>query len=185
MTGKYRFIFACAVLFLSPAAAFAGGAAAAIPPAAAPATSPVTGGAAKAPIDASGAKAPADASGAKAPAMEGYDPVAYFADGHPEKGSAQFQYRWQGETFRFASADHRDAFKNDPQHYAPQYGGYSAYDVYLGRIADADPAFWSIYDGRLYLNASENDRRQWLADLVGYIESADSKWAKLKPGATQ
>ena len=164
MTGKSRFIFACAALLLAPAAAFAGAAAgAAIPPA----DTPATGG------------------GAKAPAMDGYDPVAYFEDGHPEQGSDQFKYRWQGETFLFASAAHRDVFKDDPRHYAPQYDGYSAYDVYLGRIAEADPAFWSIYDGRLYLNASEDDRRQWLADLVGYIESADSKWAKLKPGATQ
>lgn len=160
MTGKYRFIFACAASLLAPAAALAGGAAAvAIPPA----DNSATGGA------------------AKAPAMEGYDPVAYFEDGHPEKGSDQFRYQWQGETFLFASAAHLAAFKDDPRHYAPQYGGFSAYDVYLGRIAEADPAFWSIYDGRLYLNASENDRRQWLADLVGYIETADGKWAKLNP----
>jgi len=177
MTGKCRFIFACAALLLAPAAAFAGGAAAvAIPPADTPATPPAIGG---------GAKAPADSSAAKAPAMNGYDPVAYFLDGRPEKGSGQFQYQWQGETFLFASAAHLAAFKGNPRHYAPQYDGFSAYDIYLGRIAEADPAFWSIYDGRLYLNASENYRRQWLADLVGYIETADTKWPKLKPDGAQ
>ncbi len=114
-------------------------------------------------------------------AIKGYDPVAYFLDGRAAPGSEKYEYRWNGSVWLFASADHRDRFAKDPEKYAPQYGGYSAFDIYHGRIADADPTLWSIYDGKLYLNGSEADRKLWLADFVDYIESADGKWPKLKP----
>ena len=38
-------------------------------------------------------------------ALKGYDPVAYFTVGQPTKGVDQYTYRWQGVTYRFASAD--------------------------------------------------------------------------------
>ena len=57
-------------------------------------------------------------------AINGYDPVAYFTQGKPLKGSEQFAYPWMGAEWRFASAEHLDLFKSDPEKYAPQYGGY-------------------------------------------------------------
>ncbi len=57
-------------------------------------------------------------------AIEGYDPIAYFTQGKPLKGSKEFTYKWMGATWRFASAEHLDLFKSNPETYAPQYGGY-------------------------------------------------------------
>ena len=57
-------------------------------------------------------------------AVKGYDVVAYFTLGKPTKGTDQYTYQWQGATWRFANSKDLDAFKLDPQHYAPQYGGY-------------------------------------------------------------
>ncbi|GAB4388094.1 MAG: hypothetical protein Kow0025_05280 [Thermodesulfovibrionales bacterium] len=57
-------------------------------------------------------------------AIKGYDTVAYFLDGMPVKGSAEYEYAWKGAKWRFASAEHRDLFASDPEKYAPQYGGY-------------------------------------------------------------
>ena len=37
-------------------------------------------------------------------AIRGYDPVAYFTEGRPVKGSGEFTHRWKGPTWRFASA---------------------------------------------------------------------------------
>jgi len=57
-------------------------------------------------------------------AIEGYDPIAYFTERKPLKGSKEFTYKWMGATWRFASAEHLDLFKSNPETYAPQYGGY-------------------------------------------------------------
>jgi YHS domain-containing protein len=57
-------------------------------------------------------------------AIEGYDPVAYFIEGKPLKGAEKFAYHWMGTEWRFASAEHLDLFKSNPEKYAPQYGGY-------------------------------------------------------------
>jgi hypothetical protein len=51
----------------------------------------------------------------KGTAVGGYDPVAYFRDGKPVKGSAQFTLIHQGATWRFASAADRDAFRAAPE----------------------------------------------------------------------
>jgi YHS domain-containing protein len=57
-------------------------------------------------------------------AVKGYDPVAYFTANRPIKGSAEFEYRWQGVKWRFSSAENLEIFKAAPEKYAPQYGGY-------------------------------------------------------------
>ena len=57
-------------------------------------------------------------------AVKGYDVVAYFTKGQPTKGDKAFTFRWQGAKWRFSSAEHLEAFKKEPEKYAPQYGGY-------------------------------------------------------------
>ena len=66
-------------------------------------------------------------------AIQGYDPVAYFTDGKPVRGTADFEYQWDEYTYRFASAQHRELFKADPVHYAPQFGNYCAMALALAR----------------------------------------------------
>ena len=88
-------------------------------------------------------------------AIKGYDPVAYFADRKPVKGSREFEYFWMGAKWRFSTAGHKDLFIKDPDKYAPKYGGYCAYAVSQGTTADIDPDAWKIVDGRLYLNLSK------------------------------
>src|ERR1700693_5230921 len=53
--------------------------------------------------------------------ISGYDPVAYFTDGRPVQGKAEFEYPWHRLRWRFVSSEHRDLFTRDPKHYAPQY----------------------------------------------------------------
>ena len=38
----------------------------------------------------------------------------------------------------------RDAFKADPERYAPQYGGFCAYGVAVGKKFDIDPSSWRM-----------------------------------------
>lgn len=109
-------------------------------------------------------------------AIHGYDPVAYFTDGKPVEGKGELEFEWKAAKWRFASAEHRDAFKNAPEKYAPQYGGYCAYAVAQGHLADIDPKAWSIVNGKLYLNYDLDVQTKWKADIPGYITKADKNW---------
>ena len=109
-------------------------------------------------------------------AIRGHDPVPYFDQKGPVKGSKQFSHPWHGATWYFASAENRDKFAAEPERYAPRYGGYCAYAVAQGSTADIDPAAWSIVDGRLYLNYSLGVRGRWNKDIPGYIRRADTNW---------
>ena len=110
-------------------------------------------------------------------ALRGYDPVAYFVEGEARPGDDRFRHDWRGAEYHFASAEHRDLFAEDPERYAPQYGGYCAIAMAWNRIADIDPQQWSVVDGRLYLNNSGFAHLLWSADERGNIESADENWA--------
>ncbi len=109
-------------------------------------------------------------------AIRGYDPVAYFSDGKPVKGAAQFTHQWKGATWRFASAANRERFAATPEKYAPQYGGYCAYGVAQGYTVAIDPAAWSVVEGKLYLNYSTSVQAKWKEDVPGYIRKADANW---------
>ena len=109
-------------------------------------------------------------------ALNGYDAVAYVTDGRPVKGLPQLSTAWSGAVWRFASAEHRDAFLEDPERYAPQFGGYCAWAVAHGYTADGDPEAWRIVDGRLYLNYSKRVQKRWEADIPGYIIKGRANW---------
>lgn len=112
-------------------------------------------------------------------AVQGYDPVVYFKDGQPGKGSKEFTAQYKGAIFRFVSADNRDVFLGDPEKYAPQYGGYCAWAVSQGYHAKGDARFWKIVDGKLYLNYSASVQRKWEGDIPGFIAKADETWPDL------
>ncbi len=112
-------------------------------------------------------------------AIRGYDPVAYFTEGAPRRGSAEHSVQWGGAEWRFASAANRDAFLADPDAYAPQYGGYCAWAVSQGYTASIDPEAWAIVEGRLYLNYSARIQRRWASDIPGHIAAADTNWPAL------
>lgn len=114
----------------------------------------------------------------RAGAIRGYDPVAYFAEGKPVKGNAQFTHAWKGATWRFASAANRDRFAAAPEKYAPQYGGYCAYGVASGYAVKTEPDAWRVVDGKLYLNYDRGVQASWAKDPAGYIRKADDNWPK-------
>ena len=115
-------------------------------------------------------------------AVEGYDAVAYFTESRAVEGSREYEHVWQGATWRFASAEHRDRFAAAPEKYAPQYGGYCAWAVAHGYTAEIDPEAWRIVDGRLYLNYDREVQARWQADLAAQIRAADENWPRLLAG---
>lgn len=109
-------------------------------------------------------------------AIRGYDPVAYFTEGKAVKGDKDFTLGWQGADWRFANAGNRDLFSEDPEKYAPQYGGYCAWAVSRNYTAPTDPDAFTVVDGKLYLNYNKRVMRQWLEDRDRNIEQADQNW---------
>lgn len=114
-------------------------------------------------------------------ALGGTDPVAYFTQGEPVEGSAEFSAAYMGATWHFASAEHRDLFVGDPEKYAPQYGGFCAFGVAVPKYKISTvPEAWTIVDGKLYLNYSVPTQKRWEADIPGHIAAADATWPNLK-----
>lgn len=115
-------------------------------------------------------------------AIHGTDPVAYFTEGRAMPGRPEFTLEWRGARWRFASTGNRERFAADPETWAPRYGGYCAYGVARGSLVDVDPEAWTIHEGRLYLNVSQEIREVWSRDIAGYVERADRTWPGLVQG---
>lgn len=112
-------------------------------------------------------------------AVDGTDVVAYFTQSRPVKGDPAITHSWNGSIWQFTNEANRDAFAQDPESYAPQFGGYCAYAVSKGYTASTTPEAWRIVDGKLYLNYSRRVQRWWERDIPGRIASANANWPKV------
>ena len=114
-------------------------------------------------------------------AILGYDPVAYFTEGRPVKGSAEFSYDWLGTPWHFASREHQELFKSQPVKYAPQFGGYCAGEVAgNGITVNIDPDAWRIIEGKLYLSYNKPTAAEWKDYRTNYLAKAEAYWPKLE-----
>ena len=112
--------------------------------------------------------------------LNGYDPVAFFTDNKPVKGAASFSFNYEDATYHFASQEHLDLFKSNPEKYKPQFGAWCAYAVSLGRTAPIDVNTFSIVNGRLVIQHNQKAVRGWNQDVEGNLKLADKYW----PGVT-
>jgi YHS domain-containing protein len=110
-------------------------------------------------------------------AIGGYDTVAFHTDAKPAPGSPQFTAQYQGVTWQFASAAHRDLFAANPAKYAPAYGGWCSAGASKGKKVPTKPEYWAVVDGQLYLNSSDAAHNKlFLADTGGTIRKGESNW---------
>ena len=84
-------------------------------------------------------------------AIKGYDTVAYFTDGRPVEGLPKFEYEWDELRYRFAREENLKMFKADPVRYAPQFANFCAMALTRGEIHEANPEYWLISGGKLYI----------------------------------
>ena len=84
-------------------------------------------------------------------AIKGYDPVAYFTLQRATPGDATLTWEWDEHVWQFSTTRHRDLFKADPVKYAPQFNNFCAVALARGEVKEANPEYWLISDGRLYL----------------------------------
>jgi hypothetical protein len=119
--------------------------------------------------------------------IKGYDPVAYFTLQRATPGQAQFEYQWDEHVWRFASAGHRELFKADPVRYAPQFANFCAVALARGEVSEANPEYWLISDGKLYLFGKSHGPDLFRKELGRNIERARKNRELLKaqePGGT-
>lgn len=117
------------------------------------------------------------------PGIGGYDPVSYFLEGKPQRGSGYHVTDYKGVTYAFASEEHKEMFEANPEKYAPAYGGWCAYGVAVGKKFVADPQVWKIVNGKLYVNLDRDIQAKWNKDIPGYIQTADANWVEIQDKA--
>lgn len=117
-------------------------------------------------------------------AIEGYDPVGYFAEGggKPVKGDAKFELTHRGTRYRFANQQNLDAFKGNPDKYEPAHGGWCSYAMgEANEKVEVDPKFFVVENGRLFLFYKDlfNDTRaKYLKNSDALRKKADANWQK-------
>lgn len=117
-------------------------------------------------------------------ALEGYDPVSYFAN-KPVKGSADFPWVFQGLTYHFANVENLNRFKASPGKYEPAYGGWCAYAMgESGEKVKVDPETFKIVNEKLYLFYNfwgNNTLEDWNKNEKSLLSRADQNWKKFVP----
>jgi len=109
-------------------------------------------------------------------AINGYDPVSYFKEGRPVRGSDEFATTWNDAKYHFSCQENLDLFKTNPEKYAPQYDGYCAFAMSRGDYSRIDPGAFAIVDDKLYLTYNRDIKNAWLQDKENYINKADRIW---------
>ena len=92
-------------------------------------------------------------------------------------------FTFLGVTYQFATDMNRSAFKDHPEKYEPQYGGWCAFAMGdYGKKVEVDPETFKIVDGKLYLfyNAYFNNTlKSWNKNEKQLKSNADINWSNL------
>lgn len=112
-------------------------------------------------------------------AVSGFDPVAYFTDRKAILGRPELELTHNGAAWRFLNEGNRAAFKEHPDVYSPQFGGYDAVAIERGASVPGHPLIWAVSGERLYLFYNEKSRTAFLENPVRIIERAARKWPEV------
>lgn len=112
--------------------------------------------------------------------MHGVDAVSMFKGAAPQMGDAAHTTAHEGVDYYFATAEAKAAFDADPAAYLPQFGGFCAYGVFVGKKLDGDVRYADIVDGKLYLFVNAAIFEKYLANKDEVLSVAHEKWPGLK-----
>jgi YHS domain-containing protein len=113
-------------------------------------------------------------------ALKGYDPVAYFTEGRPVLGKPEFEHDWDEVRYRFASPEHMKQFRAEPDRYAPQFAASCAGGISMGMKVEANPEYWLVHDGRLFVFSSPGALVKFQANPQAIAAAGEANWEKLK-----
>lgn len=112
--------------------------------------------------------------------FRGNDVVAIASGLGVVPGQAKYTFVHDGVAYYFASVEAMNKFEEDPEKYMPQYGGYCAYGVALGKKLDGSPRFADIVDGKLYLFLNADVYRAYEKDKAGTLVKAAENWPEIQ-----
>ncbi len=112
--------------------------------------------------------------------LHGVDPVAFLAIGNRIDGTDKFTGVHEGVAYYFASEDNLKTFKNAPDQYVPEYGGFCAFGASVGKKFDGDPRYASIHNNKLYVFLNEAVLKEFNKDPDGTIAKANQNWSKIQ-----
>lgn len=118
----------------------------------------------------------------------GNDVVAYFKENEAVRGLADHSTEYNGGTFHFSSQENLEAFRKDPQKYAPKFGGFCAFGVAAKKAkAPTNPMTFKIYNGELLLFFNDlyegnpvNTKEFWEQDENNLYSQATNNWSTLE-----
>ncbi len=113
-------------------------------------------------------------------AIKGFDPVAYFQENKAIEGENTISYKWSGSIWKFTSEENLEKFKEQPEKFAPQYGGFCAYGASENHLSPTDPEAFTIVDSKLYLNYSKKVKELWIKNTEQRIQKANEYWLTLQ-----
>lgn len=103
-------------------------------------------------------------------AVKGFDPVE-LCEGRETPGRTDLSVDRYGFTYRFQSPLTRTTFAADPERYEIQMGGGCAR---MGPLSGrGDPSRWTVFDGRIYIFASDSCRKGFLTAPERHIDQAE------------
>jgi YHS domain-containing protein len=113
-------------------------------------------------------------------ALQGYDPVGYFRENKPVKGSPEHASVYKRATYHFASAENKALFDADPAKYEPQFGGYCGYAASINKVSPIGVEYFEIIDGRLILQHNQKALDLWQKDVSANLRKADANFPGLQ-----
>ncbi len=113
-------------------------------------------------------------------AVGGYDVVSYLKEDKAVAGSARFAAEHGGVTFHFASAENRDIFQREPQKYVPEFGGFCAFGIRMGKKLPIDPSAYTVVDNKTYVFLDRATMTMWKDDVNGNIRIARKLWPEIR-----
>lgn len=116
-------------------------------------------------------------------AAQGYDVVSFF-DGKPKKGNTTITSKYNDGIFQFTTEENKTKFEQNPESFAPQYGGFCAIAMSEGAEANPNPKSWEVRDGKLYFFTRKlfgiiDAKRQWVKKPEELRSLADTAWADM------
>lgn len=112
-------------------------------------------------------------------AIGGFDPVAYFTDGMPRRGSPDHEIYWAGGYWRFVSEGNQAAFEAAPEAFAPAYGGHGLVGMAGGFAQESNPELFAIHRNRLFLFYRSTDLPAFRQNPDAMVNAADAAWSRV------
>lgn len=112
--------------------------------------------------------------------LHGIDAVSMFSGDASTIGNAVYTTAVDGVDYYFASEASQQAFEVKPTAYLPQYGGFCALGVSLGKKLDGDVRYADIVDGKLYLFVNAAIFEKYLANREAVLVKAAEQWPAIR-----